>query len=133
VWFTPTAAGSLLPITASYGGDSNNPSGNATLDLEAAWRATTTVVSCLKSVVVGSPTVFTCTARVKGYLPTGTIAWGQTGGGSVSLSSTTCTLVAGECSVTMTGSTHGAVTVMASYGGDMKNLGSYRAVSLKIT
>jgi parallel beta-helix repeat protein len=129
VWFTPTTVGSLS-ITASYGGSFP---GTASIGLKVAWKTTKTVVSCTpRSAVAGSSTTTTCTARVIGYLPTGVVSWWQGGTGSVSFSSATCTLVAGKCSITMTGSSLGTVAITASYGGDPNNLGSHRAAKLTI-
>jgi hypothetical protein len=104
----------------------------------ATMRATKTTISCSpKSAAAGSSTVITCTAKVTGYLPTGKVSWSQSGTGSVSLSSTTCTLVSasltqGTCSVTMTGSTTGQVTMTATYAGDPNNQSSSRTAKLTI-
>jgi hypothetical protein len=101
-------------------------------------KTTTTTVSCTpRFAVAGSPTVITCKARVIGYLPTGTVSWSQSGTGSVSLSSTTCTLTSlnlhqATCSVTMTGTTAGLVILQATYSGDSNNQGSYRTAVLTI-
>ncbi|MGD0478412.1 MAG: hypothetical protein ABSB29_09650 [Nitrososphaerales archaeon] len=85
-----------------------------------------------------APTVITCKARVIGYLPTGTVSWSQSGTGSVSLASTTCTLTSlknpnrAMCSVTMTGTTAGKVILQGTYSGDPNNQGNSRAAILTI-
>ena len=138
VRFTPTAAGSVL-LTANYGGDFNNPVATTEYNLVVTLKTSTTAVSCTpRSAVAGSPTIITCKARVIGYRPTGTVSWSQSGTGSVSLSSTTCILAnlknyhQAACSVTMTGTTAGTVTLQAAYGADPNNLGSHRTARLTI-
>jgi parallel beta-helix repeat protein len=132
VVYTPSSAGSSS-VTAAYGGDSNNSPGNATIDLEATWKATKTVVSCTpRSATAGSQTTIICTARVAGYLPTGVVSWWQSGFGSILFNSATCTLSTGSCSVSMTGVTPGNVVLHAVYSGDSNNLGSYRTTTLTV-
>jgi hypothetical protein len=127
----PTAVASSVVLTASYGGDSKNFPSAGTYSLAVTMKATKTTVSCTpKSAVAGS--TITCTARVTGYLPTGTVSWSQSGTGSVSFSSTTCTLSEGKCSVTMTASTSGHVTIAATYAGDSNNQSSSRTAKLTI-
>ena len=139
VKFTPTAPGSSVVLTANYGGDSNNPATAGAYNLIVTPKVTTTKVSCTPtSAVAGSPTVITCAVRVVGYLPTGTTTWSQSGTGSVSLSSTTCTLNSlknpdlATCSVKMTGTTAGKVALQGTYSGDPNNLGSHRKAILTI-
>jgi hypothetical protein len=138
VKFTPTAAGSVL-LTANYGGDLRNPATAEGYNLVVRMKTSKTTVSCApRLVAAGSPTIITCKAKVIGYLPTGTVTWSQSGTGSVSFSSTTCTLVSprnpnqATCSVTMTGTTAGLVTLQATYGGNPNNLGSHRVARLTI-
>ncbi len=131
VKFTPTAAGSSVTLTATYGGDSNNAPSAGNYGLGVTMKATKTAVSCTpKSAVAGS--TITCTAEVTGYSPTGEVSWSQSGAGSVSFSSTACTLSQGTCSVTMTGSTGGHVVIAAVYMGDPNNQGSSRTAKLTI-
>jgi hypothetical protein len=139
VKFKPTAIGSSVILTANYGGDSKNPSTAGAYNLVVTAKAAKTTLSCRPaSVLVGSPTIIYCKAKVIGYLPTGTMTWSQSGTGSVSLSSTTCALVSlrdhnqATCSVTMTGTTVGLVMLQGTYSGDPNNLGSYRAAKLTI-
>ena len=140
VRFKPTVVGSSVMLIANYDGDSKNSASVGAYDLTVAMRTTKTTLSCSpKSVVAGSSTIITCKARVKGYLPTGTVSWSQGGVGSVTLSSTTCTLkkygptlAQATCSVKMTGTTAGTVTMQATYGGDSNNLGSHKTAKLTI-
>jgi len=139
VLFTATAAGSSAILTANYGGDLKNPATAGGFNLVVKMKATTTTVSCApKSVVAGSPTTITCKATVIGYHPTGTVSWSQIGTSSVSLNSTTCTLASSKnpyratCSVTMTGTTAGMVTLQGTYGGNPNNLSSHRKVKLAV-
>jgi hypothetical protein len=133
VKFTPTVAGSSVVLTASYGGDSKNFPSAGTYSLTVTTKATKTTVSCTpKSAVAGSSMIVTCTAKVTGYSPTGMVSWFQSGTGSVSLTSTECTLSQGTCSVTMTGTTAGKVTLQATYSGDLNNRGSSGTAKLTI-
>lgn len=138
VKFTPTAIGSVTLI-ASYGGDSSNSPSAGLYDLSVTAKTTKTSVSCLPtSAVVGPSAVAVCMAKVSGYLPTGTVSWYQSGMGSVSLSSTACTLTSltnpyrATCSVTITGTNTGKVTLRAMYSGDSENSGSYKAKTLTV-
>jgi hypothetical protein len=94
---------------------------------------TTTSESCIDSTIsVGTST--TCTASVSGQSPTGTITWSQTAGtGSVTFPSTTCTLSSGSCSVQVTGSDAGSVTIRAAYGGNGNNAVSSGTANLVVT
>ncbi len=135
VRFTPTSGGSHVTITASYAGDSHNPSSVGAFTLTVAPRTSTTRVSCgPTSVVAGSTKTIKCTAFVTGYHPTGSITWSQssTNGGSVTLATLSCTLVNGRCSITMTGTTAGTVIIQAAYGGDTNNLPSSNTRTLTI-
>ena len=139
VEFTPTVAGSSVVLTASYGGDLKNFPSAGTYSLAVTTRTAKTTVSCMpRSAVAGSSTVITCEARVNGYSPTGTVSWSQSGTGSVSLSSTTCTLTRGKslttgtCSVTITGTAAGKVILQATYGGDSNNKSSSKTATLTI-
>lgn len=133
VLFTPMAAGSPVVLTVKYAGDSNNAPSAGTYNLTVLPKPTKTTVSCSpRSAVAGSATKITCKAKATGYSPTGTISWSQTGTGSVSFSSTTCTLTKGSCSVKMTGSIIGSVNITASYSGDSNNQGSSGIATLTI-
>ena len=133
VKFTPTAVGSSVVLTASYGGDSKNFPSAGTYSLTVTMKTTKTTISCTpQSAVAGSSTVTTCTAKVTGHSPTGTVTWTQSGTGSVSYSSTACTLSQRTCSVTVTASTSGHVTLTATYAGDPNNQGSSKTAKLTI-
>ena len=117
-----------------------DPSGNLWLAdytnnrvLEFQLTATSTSVSCSPSSLdVGSLT--TCTAKVAGSSPSGTIAWSSTGPGT--FSSGTCTLSSGSCSVGFTPSSPGAPTISASYSGDPNNSpssGSFSLIVIEVT
>ena len=121
VTFRPTAGGSVT-LTANYGGDFKNSPSTGTYILVVLTKTTTTTVSCSPgSIPAASATTFTCKVRVLGYSPTGTVAWSQSGAGSVSFVATTCTLSKGGCSVTLTGAAPIMAAVHASYGGDSNN------------
>lgn len=136
VKFTPAAAGSSVTITASYGGDSKNFPSAGTYSLSVTTKATKTTVSCTpKSAVAGSSTAITCRAKVTGYSPAGTVSWSQSGTGSVSFSSATCTLISlsltqGTCLMTITGTTAGKVVLLATYSGDPNNQASSKTTTL---
>jgi|GEM_PF-2796137 parallel beta-helix repeat protein len=136
VKYTPSAPGSVT-LTGNYSGDFNNPATAGAYNLVVTMEATTTTVTCTpRSAVAGSSKMITCKAKVVGHLPTGAVSWSQSGPGSVSLSSTSCTLTSlrnpdqAACSVTMTGETTGKVTLQATYGGDPNNLGSRKTATL---
>lgn len=132
VKYTPTTAGSVI-LTASYGGDFEDSPSAATYGLAVAMKATSTTVSCTpKSAVAGSSATIACKAKVTGYSPTGAVNWSQSGTGSVSFASTACTLSLGACSVTLTGSTGGQVTISATYMGDSSNQVSSQAAALTV-
>lgn len=95
--------------------------------LTVTGKASKTTISCSTR----AQTV-TCTAKVKGYSPTGNVTWSQTGTGFVAFASTTCTLSQGKCSVTMTGVTVGKVTVSGAYNGDSDNVGSSGSAGLTV-
>ncbi len=152
VKFTPIAAGSAVILTANYAGDSRDPASAGTYSLVVTFKTSTTTVSCTpSSVLAASPRIVTCTARVSGYLPTGTLSWSQSGTGTVSFVAASCTLskatlwyysfsggltlhklVLGICSVTLTGAQAGSVAVQASYGGNSGNTPSSGSYGLKV-
>lgn len=133
VKYTPTSADSQVNMTANYLGDKRNSASSGTLSLAVTMRASVAKVSCSRaSLVAGSSRTVKCTAKVTGYSPTGTVSWTQSGNGSVSFSSATCTLLQGKCSVTITGSTSGQVVITATYMGDPNNQGGSRTAKLTI-
>ena len=137
VAYTPTRVGGasssgFIVMTASYAGDGYNlPSFGAT-DLGVAQRASKTLVVCVSAPrSEGVPRTIRCTAIVTGYKPSGTVDWSETTGtAQVSLSSGSCDLVRGRCTIVVTSSTAGTVTLVASYCGDQNNGGSWGESSL---
>ncbi len=110
---TPTAPAST--VTVSAGGS-----------LTAIYWSTnsTTTLSCSPVLVgIGSTTV--CTAEVTGLTPSGTVSFTTAGigslPGSLSPSSSSCTLSLGTCYATFIGGSEGGVNVTAAYGGDLNN------------
>lgn len=127
--------GGTITINASYAGDKYNQASSGAFYLSVSRKTSTTTVSCSPtSVVVGSPKTIRCTVHVTGYLPTGLVYWFANGTGSVSLPwSTTCSLSAkGRCSVTMTATGAGVLTIEAMYMGDAGNTYSSGAAGLLI-
>jgi hypothetical protein len=144
VKFTPTASGSPVVLSATYGGDSKNSPSEGDYSMTVAPATSTTSVSCSPaSVLAGSSVTITCTARVRGYLPTGIVTWSQSGSGAVFLVDGSCVLSKSVywyityspyldlhvvqlamCSVTLIGTQAGGVAVLATYGGDSGNLPS---------
>jgi hypothetical protein len=124
---------------ALYSGDNYNKAATSPCELlsvlPTTMPATHTTITCTKlSLAVG--TRVTCTATVTGgYLPhTGTITWSKVSGtAGVTFSSKTCTLVSGRCSVTLTATVSGSITIRATYIGDSHNPWSYGTRVLTIT
>jgi len=115
-----------VAVQASYGGDSGNKPSSGATRLSIGKVPTVVDVECsLTALNVGSKA--TCTAGVTGAYPalTGTIVWSKvSGSGKVGFSPTTCALSSGSCSVTVTATSAGTVTIRAAYGGDSNDLKS---------
>jgi hypothetical protein len=127
VKYTPASGVSPVPLTARYGGDSRNKQSYGIFPLAVKPKATTLTASCEpSSLSAASSGLFTCTVFVKGYNPTGTITWTQSGKGSVNFKSFSCYLTAGKCSVTFSPKSKGQVLVTATYTGDPNNLVAHR-------
>jgi YVTN family beta-propeller protein len=110
------------PTTTSYSTGTTTVYSTTTLTVLPQSKLT---VACTPlSLTMGSPRTIKCTAKVTGYNPTGSVAWSQSGTGSVSFSSPSCNLVKHSCSVTMTAAFPGTVTVRGTYSGDSNNAGS---------
>lgn len=132
VLYTPSSsASSPVTITATYGGDTNNPGSSRSFSLEVVRLTTTTSVSCSpSSVSVASSS--TCTATVTGNSPTGTVSWASSAVANFS-PALTCTLSGGSCSVSYTpSSSTSPVTITATYGGDASNGGSSGTFNLPV-
>jgi len=123
VSYTPSAPPSSVTITASYGGDLFNPVSSGSYLLSAGKDATTETVRCAPSPAAAGSTT-TCTARVAGYFPGGTITWTTSGVANFSPAAT-CTLSAGACAVNYVPSPSSIpITITAVYSGDGNNRGS---------
>ena len=134
VRYTPTSASSPVNITTSYLGDRNNPPSSGGFSLQTLTKVSSLALYCAPvTVAAGSSTPARCTAKVSGYLPSGQVAWTQSGSGSVSFSAGTCNLANRLCSVALAGAKSGAVTVRASYGGDSDNTGSSGSSMLTVS
>jgi len=134
VEYGPTSAASPVPLTASYSGDSRNARSSGIFPLAVKTKVTKTSVSCKpSSLSAASGALFTCTAVVKGYVPTGVVSWTQSGRGTVRFTSDSCTLITGQCSVTVAPGSAGAVKVTATYSGDQNNQGSIHVVRVSVT
>ena len=114
--YAPTSGAGTHGITATYNGDAAHSASESStaFSLTVTLRTTSTTVSCSPNgVVVNQAT--NCTAVVAdssgsgGVTPTGNVL--LTPGGS-------CALVSGSCSVNITPSSSGSLSVSASYGGD---------------
>jgi YVTN family beta-propeller protein len=138
VSYTPTSASSSVILTASYQGGKQNPSHSGTFGLVVSQTTSTLKLTCSpSSVVVGTSKTITCTAKLSGYLPTGSVTWSPSTPGLVSLSHSTCSLAkdtqtSSRCSVVLTVNDAGTFTMTAAYGGDSSNLGA-SGVSKSIT
>jgi parallel beta-helix repeat protein len=110
----------------------NGSGGSSPSGLCLPISTSTLTVSCSPaSVAVYSVTI--CKATVTGDSPTGTVTLAQSGEGSVFFTVKKCTLVAGTCTATMTGSKVGTVVLMATYSGDSNNRGSSGTAKLTIS
>ncbi|MGA2664097.1 MAG: hypothetical protein ABSF83_04060 [Nitrososphaerales archaeon] len=130
--YTPSAVATRLSITANYTGDSENPSalGNSTISVEKV--VSTTSVACSQSHPASGSQV-TCTATVAGDSPAGNVTWASSGVNDFSPAST-CTLVAGSCSVDYTPSSAlSSITIAATYSGDANNTGSSSTSTLSVS
>jgi hypothetical protein len=132
VKYIPTSASQVV-ITANYARDKHNPVSTGTLVLTVSLKTSKTTLSCTaSSATAGSSKTIKCTAHMKGYYPTGTVTWSQSGLGSVTFSSSACTLALEKCFVTLTGTTAGTVSIQASYSGDPNNKGSSATCTITI-
>ena len=110
-----------VSIKASYAGDANDHSAQRTLSLKVSRTASLVSVICAQgSLTVGQTT--TCTATVTGYLPGGWVGWFRaTGSGKVTFSSPSCVLSSSACSVVVTATGAGGLSIEAFYHGDADN------------
>ncbi|MHB8568314.1 MAG: Ig-like domain repeat protein [Nitrososphaerales archaeon] len=132
VSYTTTSVGSYT-VTANYAGDSSNSGSSGMFTLVVNKDVTTTSLSCLSAYIqVRQGT--TCTvALIGGISPTGTIEFLASPDDIISLSSASCTLSSGTCSVNVIGINTGSVTLTAYYTGDLNNLASSGQTTLSVT
>lgn len=132
---TAGSAGSVT-IQAAYSGDVNNTASSGTTTLTIKSKTSLANVCNATSVAVGSSV--TCTATLTGFIGSvsgETIAWYQIGGsGSATFSSMSCTLsLGGTCSITVTGSAKGGVSIGAYYLGDSANTRSGGSAHIQVS
>ena len=139
VTYTPTAIGTgTQAITGTYNGDATHSSSQGATGLTINKRVTSTTVNCSPAnVVINQPS--TCTVTVADtstagtpITPGGTVTFASTGGAGL-FSSTTCTLIGGQCSVSFTPSTTTVSNISAIYGGDANHSGSSTATAATVT
>ena len=128
VGYSPASAG-FVGLSASYGGDSYNPTSSGTFGYTVSQKTSKTTVSCTPtSVIAGSSKVITCGAVATGYKLGGTVTWTRSG-----IPLATCVLnPRGRCSASMTVTTAGKVTIRATYSGDINNAGSLGTATLNV-
>ncbi len=139
VSYTPDQVGSgTQTVTASYGGDVSHAASSSQDALTVTLRATTTVLTCQKSL----PVLQKCTATVSdtssgnATAPAGTVGFSSSGHGV--FSATQCTLsgngTSASCTVsfrTPAGQPFKNQTITASYGGDSTHQGSTGSATLR--
>jgi hypothetical protein len=133
VKYKATAWNTPVVLTADYQGDSSNLASSNQFPLAVNMKASRTKVSCTpSSLQQTSPVPFQCSAKVRGYTPTGKVTWAP----DVSLVSfpagDSCNLAYApmpptySCSVQISPNASGAGTVKLTitYMGDLNNMGS---------
>jgi YVTN family beta-propeller protein len=139
VSYTPGQVGSgTQTITAAYGGDSGHTASSGQAALTVTLRATTTVLTCQRSLLVRQK----CTATVKdtspgsATRPTGTVSFSSSGRGV--FSATHCTLsgtgTSASCTVIfqpLPSVPSNSQTITASYGGDSTHQSSTGSTKLR--
>ncbi|AFL90536.1 gluconolactonase [Terriglobus roseus DSM 18391] len=128
---TATPAGSPLPLTASFGGDTNNlkSTSNVVSQTVNATQTTTLLSASPNTAAVGTNVTLTATvSSINGPLPTGTVTFKS---GATTLG--TGTLDAnGSASLATSSLPPGQNPIVATYSGDASNLGS-TSVSTVVT
>jgi hypothetical protein len=100
-------------------------------------RTTSTQVSCVPSIVAVDQ-ASACTATVTdtdsgpATTPGGAVSFTATGAGGTP-AATSCTLAAGQCTVSFTGASPGTISVTATYGGDAIHQTSSGAAPITVT
>jgi hypothetical protein len=129
---TGTTAGKVT-ITAAYGGDTNNAGSSKTAKVTVKKAKTTLALSC-----TGSGTSWSCTATLSGFAGTVTgepVTFSQSGTGKVTFTPASgWVLTSSEtCTVSLTATKAGSVTIKASYAGDSNNLKSSATATVSVT
>ena len=138
ITYTPPSAAGSVTITATYGGDTTHSGSSGTSALTVNLRTSSTTVSpSPSSVTIGNTITFTATvadtSSGTSSTPTGAVSWGDGGKGGSFSNSGSCTLLSGTCTTVYTPpSTHGSVTITATYSGDPTHAGSSGTSSLTV-
>ena len=121
VLYRQTSFSSPVALNASYGGDLKNGANSNIFQLAVKQKASSTRVTCTPaSLHANSVKPFTCTARVYGYTPTGTVSF------SVGFTNKqTCNLVGNSCNVQLFPAGVGHWKLTVTYEGDSNNIGSF--------
>ena len=123
-----TAGVGSVTIQASYPGDSNNiaPANPSQTTLSVSRSTSTTSVVCAPAIVIAGQQT-SCTAKVGGDAPTGSVTWSSSDPAGV-FSANPCTLLSASCGVSYTPTT--SATITATYQGDANNTGSVGTFSI---
>jgi len=131
VKYIPTSSSpSRIAITANYSADMYNNPSFADTDLIVKPSSSSTVVTCSRFPSALQDKVFRCVAKIRGYVPTGIVVWSQSGVGSVTFSSSSCPLLSKSCSVIVTRTGAGRVSIVGRYVGNVNNLPSQGTANL---
>ena len=123
----------FFAVTAHYHGDKKNPKSSGTVSAWVSKAYDTITLSCRsQSIEVGKST--SCTAMVRGYLPTGSVNWDQLPAGSVAFGKSTCTYSAKSerCVVVVTGEVQGDASVSAWNVADPNNYGNSASLNIQV-
>ena len=127
--YKQTTFSSPVALTAAYAGDTYNGANSNIFQLTVNQKASSTKLTCTPaSLHANSVTPFTCTAKVTGFNPTGTVSFavGFTG-------TQTCSLSSGSCHVQLFPAGAGKWKLTVTYAGDANNIGSVATKTLTVT